>query len=84
MSKQDENNNAAIITNRRSILSSIFSATVIGGASILVGPEKALAEAETMERGGVKLTPFNSLAFNYRGACVTLFNIYIMHDFDLR
>ena len=85
MSKQvEKNNNAAIITNRRSILSSIFSATIIGGASILVGPEKAMAEAETMERGGVKLTPFNSLAFNYRGALRCLYIIYIMHDFDLR
>ena len=50
----------------------------------MVGPEKALAEAETMERGGVKLTPFNSLAFNYRGALRCLYIIYIMHDFDLR
>ena len=46
----------------------------------MVGPEKALAEAETMERGGVKLTPFNSLAFNYRGALRCLYIIYIMHD----
>eukprot|EP00584_Thalassiosira_punctigera_P006363 CAMPEP_0172532304 /NCGR_PEP_ID=MMETSP1067-20121228/5407_1 /TAXON_ID=265564 ORGANISM="Thalassiosira punctigera, Strain Tpunct2005C2" /NCGR_SAMPLE_ID=MMETSP1067 /ASSEMBLY_ACC=CAM_ASM_000444 /LENGTH=211 /DNA_ID=CAMNT_0013316809 /DNA_START=41 /DNA_END=676 /DNA_ORIENTATION=- len=49
---------------RRSVLSS-FLATAATASALL--PSEALAEAETMERGGVKLTPFNSLAFNYRG-----------------
>ena len=49
-------------------------------------PNEAFAEAETMERGGVQLTPFNSLAFNYRGeryfvvvaaTCVAAFCRYI-------
>jgi len=54
-------------TTRRSVLSSILGTTVAAaaGASALF-PSEAFAEAETMERGGVKLTPFNSLAFNYR------------------
>jgi len=56
-----------IVSGRRSILSSFLTTAVIGGASILSLPDNALAEAETMERGGVQLTPFNSLAFNYRG-----------------
>jgi len=55
---------------RRSVLSSLFTTTVAVtagvGASMLL-PSKAFAEAESMERGGVQLTPFNSLAFNYRG-----------------
>merc|ERR1719356_292846 len=38
----------------------------LSGAIIFL-PGAANAEAETMERGGVQLTPFNSLAFNYRG-----------------
>ena len=56
-----------IVSSRRSILSSFLTTAVVGGASILSLPDNALAEAETMERGGVQLTPFNSLAFNYRG-----------------
>lgn len=48
--------------SRRSVVSLIAA---VGGA--LFFPDFARAEAETMERGGVQLTPFNSLAFNYRG-----------------
>ena len=63
----NHNNEEDMVSSRRSILSSFLTTAVIGGASILSLPENALAEAETMERGGVQLTPFNSLAFNYRG-----------------
>ncbi|KAL7527516.1 hypothetical protein ACHAXR_001996 [Thalassiosira sp. AJA248-18] len=54
--------------SRRSVLSSFLTTAVAAtaGASVLF-PSEAFAEAETLERGGVKLTPFNSLAFNYRG-----------------
>ncbi len=53
--------------NRRAAVSQILTTAVatIGAASLI--PSQAFAEAETMERGGVRLTPFNSLAFNYRG-----------------
>jgi hypothetical protein len=61
-----------IVSSRRSILSSFLTTAVVGGASILSLPDNALAEAETMERGGVQLTPFNSLAFNYRGTFLLL------------
>jgi len=59
--------------NRRSVLSSIFTKTT-GFATVasIVFPGVASSEPETLERGGVKLTPFNSLAFNYRGASCTL------------
>ena len=63
----NNNEEQDIVSSRRSIISSFLTTAVIGGASILSLPENALAEAETMERGGVQLTPFNSLAFNYRG-----------------
>jgi len=53
--------------SRRSVVSLLTSNIVaVAGRSVLF-PAAARAEAETMERGGVKLTPFNSLAFNYRG-----------------
>ena len=69
MINNSNNNNEEqdIVSSRRSILSSFLATAVVGGASILSLPDNALAEAETMERGGVQLTPFNSLAFNYRG-----------------
>jgi hypothetical protein len=52
---------------RRSVLSTIVStsAVIVTGGGLF--PRDVFAEAETMERGGVPLTPFNSLAFNYRG-----------------
>ncbi|KAL7460241.1 hypothetical protein ACHAXS_000705 [Conticribra weissflogii] len=58
--------------NRRAAVSQILTTAVatIGAASLI--PSQAFAEAETMERGGVRLTPFNSLAFNYRGVSPTL------------
>lgn len=59
--------------SRRSVLSSILTSTVaVVTTAAGIFPSDAFAEAETMERGGVPLTPFNSLAFNYRGA---LYNI---------
>ncbi len=63
-SSQDDN----IMSSRRNVVSLITSSLVTAtvGKSLLF-PEVAYAEAETMERGGVQLTPFNSLAFNYRG-----------------
>ncbi|KAL7459358.1 hypothetical protein ACHAWC_011079 [Mediolabrus comicus] len=64
-SSQDDND---IMSSRRNMVSLITSSLVTAtvGSSLLF-PEVAYAEAETMERGGVQLTPFNSLAFNYRG-----------------
>ncbi|KAL7429107.1 hypothetical protein ACHAXH_002737 [Discostella pseudostelligera] len=54
--------------SRRSVLSSILtSAVAVVTTAAGIFPSDAFAEAETMERGGVPLTPFNSLAFNYRG-----------------
>ena len=60
--------------SRRSVLSSLFT-TAVGTSVLFLPSNKAFAEAETMERGGVPLTPFNSLAFNYRGA----FNWFYLH-----
>ncbi|KAL7526653.1 hypothetical protein ACHAWF_001864 [Thalassiosira exigua] len=51
---------------RRSALASLLAASS-SSPFLLLLPDAASAEAETMERGGVQLTPFNSLAFNYRG-----------------
>lgn len=67
-------------STRRSVLSSL--ATTIGAAAVggVLLPDEAFAEAETMERGGVQLTPFNSLAFNYRGerlVCIIAATLYI-------
>lgn len=69
-----------MVESRRSILSSILTSSTVTISTIIAGmgasflfPNDAIADAETMERGGVPLTPFNSLAFNYRGACVGRF-----------
>ena len=60
--------------SRRSVLSSILtSTTTVVVTTVELLPNDVYAEAETMERGGVPLTPFNSLAFNYRGAYRFLF-----------
>ena len=56
----------AAAIDRRSALR-LASTMTLSSVMILAGGA-AHAENETMERGGVKLTPFNSLAFNYRGA----------------
>ena len=61
---QHENSSESKNT-RRSVLSTFFTSAV----TLTAGASSAFAEAETLERGGVKLTPFNSLAFNYRGEC---------------
>lgn len=53
--------------NRRSVVSLLTSSIVTAAGGSVLFPSAAQAEAETMERGGVQLTPFNSLAFNYRG-----------------
>ena len=57
------------VAQRRSFLRELSTLVVAGsGAAVLSSlPSIANAEAETMERGGVQLTPFNSLSFNYRG-----------------
>lgn len=67
-SSQNDDNDNNIMSSRRNVVSLITSSLVTAtvGSSLLF-PEVAYAEAETMERGGVQLTPFNSLAFNYRG-----------------
>jgi hypothetical protein len=56
----------AAAIDRRSALR-LATTMALSSAMILAGGA-AHAENETMERGGVRLTPFNSLAFNYRGA----------------
>lgn len=53
--------------SRRSVVSLLTSSIATAVGSSVIFPAGAHAEAETMERGGVPLTPFNSLAFNYRG-----------------
>ena len=53
--------------DRRSALR-LATTTTLASATMILSGGGAHAEDETMERGGVKLTPFNSLAFNYRGA----------------
>ena len=65
----DVGNNLCLAESRRSVLSSILtSATTAVTTAVGLLPNNVYAEAETMERGGVPLTPLNSLAFNYRGA----------------
>lgn len=56
------------ISQRRFLLQNL-SAIMVASTGMAVSsiPGVANADAETMERGGVQLTPFNSLAFNYRG-----------------
>eukprot|EP00571_Detonula_confervacea_P006565 CAMPEP_0172330926 /NCGR_PEP_ID=MMETSP1058-20130122/61659_1 /TAXON_ID=83371 /ORGANISM="Detonula confervacea, Strain CCMP 353" /LENGTH=256 /DNA_ID=CAMNT_0013048163 /DNA_START=41 /DNA_END=810 /DNA_ORIENTATION=- len=67
MSMRPQKNEGSAEQSRRSVLSSLLTtaAAATVGASVFA-PTEAFAEAETMERGGVELTPFNSLAFNYR------------------
>jgi hypothetical protein len=64
------NERADSVSHRRSFLHNLSSIVIAGSASAALSsfPVAVNAEAETMERGGVQLTPFNSLAFNYRGA----------------
>lgn len=79
MSMNSQDSEGSAEQSRRSVLSSLLATTVAAtmGASVLF-PSEAFAEAETLERGGVKLTPFNSLAFNYRGA----FNMFYHYSFS--
>lgn len=62
------------VAQRRSFLRKVSTLVVAGsGAAVLSSlPSIANAEAETMERGGVQLTPFNSLSFNYRGEFLSI------------
>ena len=71
----NNNENQAVLNTRRSILTSLTTATTTAAAILFSNELPAHAENETMERGGVKLTPFNSLAFNYRGT----FSIYYIY-----
>ena len=59
-------NEGIVDQNRRSVFASLATA-IVTTAGTAVFPNAVYAEAETMERGGVALTPFNSLSFNYRG-----------------
>lgn len=68
--------------SRRSVLSSILALTAVITA-VGVIPMDAFAETETMERGGVPLTPFNSLAFNYRGTEITMKKIFLNRSFSI-
>jgi hypothetical protein len=54
-------------TQRRFFLQNLSTTAASAAAISLSFPNVVNAEAESMERGGVPLTPFNSLAFNYRG-----------------
>ena len=72
---RNNNNENQVVNTRRSILTSLTTATTTAAAILFSNELPAHAENETMERGGVKLTPFNSLAFNYRGT----FSIYHIH-----
>jgi hypothetical protein len=61
------NNNIDFNVDRRSVLQGTIATSSLSTFLALLLPAKAaIAENETMERGGIKLTPFNSLAFNYR------------------
>ena len=71
----NNNNENQVLNTRRSILTSLTTATTTAAAILFSNELPAHAENETMERGGVKLTPFNSLAFNYRGT----FSIYYIY-----
>lgn len=68
-SNGDAMHDLSSVAQRRSFLRELSTLVVAGsGAAVLSSlPSIANAEAETMERGGVQLTPFNSLSFNYRG-----------------
>ena len=72
----NNNNENQVLNTRRSILTSLTTATTTAAALLFSNELPAHAENETMERGGVKLTPFNSLAFNYRGTFST-YHIYL-------
>ena len=72
---RNNNNENQVLNTRRSILTSLTTATTTAAAILFSNELPAHAENETMERGGVKLTPFNSLAFNYRGT----FSIYYIY-----
>ncbi|KAL3783129.1 hypothetical protein HJC23_012465 [Cyclotella cryptica] len=59
---------STLVSHRRSFLHGLSTVVAMGSSvAVLSLPGVARAEAESMERGGVKLTPFNSLSFNYRG-----------------
>ena len=61
------------ISHRRSFLRGLSEMVTFGSSlAVLSLPSVARAEAESMERGGVKLTPFNSLSFNYRGTVLCI------------
>ena len=63
----NNNNNNDFNVDRRSVLQGAIATSSLSTFLALLLPTKAaIAENETMERGGIKLTPFNSLAFNYR------------------
>ncbi|KAL7498215.1 hypothetical protein ACHAWT_006168 [Skeletonema menzelii] len=66
-SKKTSTTSLSMSQNRRSVVSLLTSSIVTAAGGSVLFPSAAQAEAETMERGGVQLTPFNSLAFNYRG-----------------
>ena len=63
-------------SQRRLFLQNLSTVMLTGGGAAVLSslPGVANAEAETMERGGVSLTPFNSLSFNYRGALHPIMN----------
>ncbi len=62
-----ENGDNDNITDRRKALSSIATATATATATILATTSVANAVDDDLTRGGVQLTPFNGLTFNYRG-----------------
>ena len=60
---QDSNELGNEVTSRRSILKGTFAAS----CAALVSPAISAAVDDDKTRGGVPLTPFNGLAFQYRG-----------------
>ena len=60
---QNSNEVESDVTCRRSILKRTFAAS----CAALVSPAISAAVDDDLTRGGVPLTPFNGLAFQYRG-----------------
>ena len=63
-SGNNEYNEDGVISERRHFLSSLASAAAFVSA---INVPSASAVDDDLTRGGVKLTPFNGLAFQYRG-----------------
>lgn len=63
-SSNNEYNENGVVSERRQFLSSLASSAALVSA---INVPSASAVDDDLTRGGVKLTPFNGLAFQYRG-----------------